>query len=384
MFGFKKKERRKSDSIQEPKTTNVVSKKVHVSGYIFRDDEQLVSENRVLSPKGDGWLLITSIGVFFILDSEGVYMNLKHEMIESFVVQNSNKISVSWKEESGNFDYQFRVKEGEQEAKRIVNLANETFHYRGTSVQQIELSESDIEQTKKDYIDRFQKMIESNQQTITELEPKFDEIKNEDPDRQKKRLDTITEINKSRENIRVYQKNIEYVDAMSITRSYKIPESIPNGNVWNDCYYDESRKAFVTFDKHYEENPRARTREIQLKFDSEIGANAGIIISEEKTTFRYGYPVIASTNQDGKHVWGILCTLTDDMLTEEIIMARLKSRKDKTDDESAIYDTTSEQWVGGDLKMCEKEYEIGHKNKVWRCVLPLEEQRKWLEMANQN
>lgn len=374
MFGFKKKQKSEQVDVQKQFSTNVISKKVHVSGYVFRDDEKLISENRVLSPRGEGWLLITNIGMLFVLDSEGIYVNLKHETIESFVVENNNKVSLSWNEESGNFDYQFRIKDGEQEAKRIVNLVNETFHYKGSSIRQIELSESDLAQTKTDHIVRFQKMIELDRQKITELESQFDEIKNEDSDRQQKKLDFITEINKSKENIRTCQKNIGCVDSMYVARSYKIAESIPNGNVWNDCYYDESRKAFVTFDKHFETSKNARTRDIQVRFDSEMGSNAGIIIPEEKIMFRFGYPVIASVNQDGKHVWHILCTLTDGMLTEEIIMARLKP---KSDDESIIYETMSESWICGKFKVCEKEYDIGHKNNVWWMSMPLQEKIEW-------
>ena len=267
---FKRKQNAEQKKVSESASSDISSKRIHVSGYIFQDVEKLVSENRVLSPKGDGWLLITSSGIFFILDSEGIHMNLKHEMIESFVVEN-NKVSVSWNEDTGNFNYQFRIKDGETEAKRIVNLANETFRYRGSSVQQIELSESDIEQTKKDYIGRFQKLIDSNQQIEQELEPKLDEIKDDDPNKQQKKMDLLSQINKTRENTRVYQKNIEYVNAMPITRSYKIPENISNGNVWNDCYYDESRKAFVTFDKKYIEFSKEKPREIQRQFESKMG-----------------------------------------------------------------------------------------------------------------
>ncbi len=341
-----------------------------------------MSENRVLSPRGEGWLLITSSGMFFILDSEGMHLNLNHNIIESFSIETNNKVSVSWSESAGIFDYQFRIKDGEEEAKRIVNLANEQFRYRGSSVQQIKLSESDVEQTKIDYIVRFEKLVELNQIKEKELEPKLDEIKNDDSDKQKKRLKMLSEINKARENIRMYQKNIEYVDEIQITRSYKIPESISNGNVWNDCYFDESRNAFVTFRKKFVEESTRKPREIQGQFEEEMGTNCGIIIPEERITFRFGYPVIANTNQDGKHVWSILCTLTDDMLTEEIVLAKLKSRKDKSDDESAIYDTVSKQWLGGDLKMSEKEYEIGHKNKIWRCTESLEEKIKWQKQMN--
>lgn len=382
MFGLRKKENKTEKVNVQKQITDAISKKIHVSGYIFKDNENLVSENRVLSPRGDGWLLVTSIGMFFILDSEGIHMTLKHEMIESFVTENANKVSVFWNEESENFDYQFRIKDGEQEARRIVNLANETFHYPGSSVQQIELSKSDVEQSKKKYIDRFQKLIELNQIKEKESESKLDEIKNEDPDKQKKRLDMLSEINKARENVRVYQRNIEYVDEMQITRSYKIPEKIPNGNTWNDCYFDESRDAFVTFRKKFIDESIRKPRKIQKQFEENMGTNCGVIIPEERITFRFGYPVIANTNQDGKHVWSILCTLTDDMLTEEIVLSKLKSRKDKTNDKSAIYETVSEQWLGGDLKMSEKEYEIGHKNKIWRCTEPLPEKIKWQKQMN--
>ena len=100
---------------------------------------------------------------------------------------------------------------------------------------------------------------------------------------------------------------------------------------------------------------------------------------EDGITFRFGYPVLANKDRDDKHVWSILCTLTDEMLTEEIILARLNP---KSHEESAIYDTTSEQWLGGDLKMCEKEYEIGHKNNIWRCTESLPEKIKWQKQMN--
>ena len=183
---FKKKQNEEQKKVSESTSSNVSSKRIHVSGYVFQDMEELISENRVLSPKGDGWLLITSSGMFLILDSEGIHMNLKHEMIESFVVEN-NKVSVSWNEESKRFDYQFRIKDGELDAKRLVNLANETFHYRQSSVQQMELSESDIVQTRTDYVDRVQKIIEFNQKKEKELEQQLDEIENTFSEKQKKR-----------------------------------------------------------------------------------------------------------------------------------------------------------------------------------------------------
>ena len=377
MFGFKKKQNNQRTNVE--KSTNVVSKKVHVSGYIFSKSEQLVSENRVQSPRGEGWLLVTTRGILFLLDSEGIYMNLKHEMINSFVLETKNKVSVSWKEDSEKFGYSFRIKDGEQEAMRIVHLANDTFHYKGSSTQQIVLTESEIEQVKKDYVARFQAFVDLDQKQIVELESKLDEIKNVDPNREKKKLELLTEINKTKENVRMHQKNIHYVSKMKIIRSYKIPKNIPHGNVWNDCYYDESRKAFVTFSKKFIEESARKHREIQRQFESEMGVNSGVIIPEERFEFKFGYPVLAGKDQDGEHVWRIVCTMTDDMLTEEIVMARLKPI---SHEESVIYDTVSEQWLGGDLKMCEKEYEIGHKNDIWRCTESLPEKIKWQKQMN--
>jgi len=49
-----------------------------------------------------------------------------------------------------------------------------------------------------------------------------------------------------------------------------IPDDIPENRRWND-FYDSSRKAYVTFNKAFEEFENVRSRYIQIEFDMEMG-----------------------------------------------------------------------------------------------------------------
>lgn len=158
-----------------------------------------------------------------------------------------------------------------------------------------------------------------------------------------------------------------------MSRSEKVPKEIPDHNVWNDCWYDEKRKAFVTFNKYFEEANNARTRDIQIQYDKEMGnTNSGIVIEKEKVQFKFGYPVILQKDLKQRDAWFFLPTMTDDMLTEEIVLARIKP---KSQNDAVLYETESEQWitVGTDgFQMCEKENEISDKLGLFASV-PIDE-----------
>ena len=131
-------------------------------------------------------------------------------------------------------------------------------------------------------------------------------------------------------------------------------------------------KAFVTFNKYFEESTNARTRDIQVQYDKDVGTNFGIIIEENKTQFRFGYPAILQKNLENKDVWFLIPTLTDDMLTKDIVKSRTKSNSQET---AILYETESEQWitVGTDgFSMCEKENEITDELGIFPSV-PIEE-----------
>ena len=162
-------------------------------------------------------------------------------------------------------------------------------------------------------------------------------------------------------------------DRKVIVRSEKVPKEIPDHNVWNDCWYDEKRKVFVTFNKRLEQVPNARTRNIQIQYDKEIGnTQTGITLEEKRIVFKFGYPAILRENQAGNPVWFLLPTMTDDMLTHEIVVGRLRPKSDK---DSTLYETESEQWITigtRGLSLCERENEISDELKLYPAV-PLEE-----------
>ena len=216
-------------------------------------------------------------------------------------------------------------------------------------------------------------MLEPLQLRLAELENNLNSIKDDHPYKQQARLDVLEEINKTKQDIENVEKNLACSKEMHIVRSDKVPSNVEDHNVWNDCWYDEERKAFVTFNSRFEEVPTARTREIQVQYDKEMdNTNHWIIIQEDKIQFMYGHPVILSEDQDKHPVWHILPTMSNEMLTQEIVKARLRPDTHK---ESVIYETESEQWITigtQGLKLCERENDISDELKLYPKV-PMEE-----------
>ena len=125
-------------------------------------------------------------------------------------------------------------------------------------------------------------------------------------------------------------------------RNPNIPTSILDEHVWNDCWYDETRKAYITFNEYFYEIPNARTRDIQKKYEQELITNLGIIIEEEKIQFRFGYPSILRENTKNEDVWYSLPTLSDEMLTLDIVRGKLNP---ETQNKRYLYRTASDAWI---------------------------------------
>lgn len=126
---------------------------------------------------------------------------------------------------------------------------------------------------------------------------------------------------------------------------------------WNDCRYDEKMKAYVNHNEYFKGIPDARERDIQVQYEK-IGNDDGIVIEENRIQFIFGYPAINLDYDDGTSVNYLLPTLTDDMITKEIVKARLTPA---SAEEAIMYRTVSEPWLefGDGLKLTEKEYELG-------------------------
>jgi hypothetical protein len=228
-----------------------------------------------------------------------------------------------------------------------------------------------MSEVREKYVQRFADMLESLQSRLSELEQNLDSIKDNHPEKQKARLDVLSEINKTKENIENTKKNLEYSKAIPINRSGRVPANIPDHNVWNDCWYDEERNMYVTCCKYFQEIPGAKERTHQIQYTNETG-NKGIIIVPTDVEFRFGYPSVIQSNSKGKDVWYLLSTLSNDMLTKEIVTARLNP---KSIENAILYRTEAERWIsiGTDgFSVCERENEISDELGIFPSV-PIEE-----------
>ena len=130
-----------------------------------------------------------------------------------------------------------------------------------------------------------------------------------------------------------------------------------NEKRWNDCWYDDKMNVYVTHNEYFKGIPNAHTREIQIQYEKE-NHNDGIVIEENRIKFFFGYPAVNLDYGDGTSVNFLLPTLTDDMITKEIVKGRLTP---KSDEEAIVYTTKLEPWLefGDGLKLTEKEYDLG-------------------------
>ena len=234
------------------------------------------------------------------------------------------------------------------------------------------MSDTVMSEVREKYVQKFADMLKPLQSRLSELEQNLDSIKDDHPGKQKARLDVLSEINKTKEDIENTEKNLEYSKTIPINRSNKVPANIPDHNIWNDCWYDEERKAFVTFNKYFEESTNARIRDIQIQYDKQMGSTSGIIIPENKIQFRFSYPAMLQKDSKQRDTWFLLPTITDNMLTKDMVKARAKPESDQN---AILYETESEQWitVGTDgFSLSERENEICDELGIFPSV-PIEE-----------
>ncbi len=203
------------------------------------------------------------------------------------------------------------------------------------------------------YTQRFEDLLKPLQSKLSELEQNLDSISDDHPYKQQARLDVLEEINKIKQDIENTKKNLESSKKMEIIRSDKLPSNIPDHNVWNDCWYDEERKLYVTFNEYFMEGEDAWIRPHQKQYTEETGIKAAIILPEQ-IEFRFGYPAMLQKDIQGRNVSYLLPTLSDSMLTTQMLESRFKP---KTQDEAILYSVESEEWIEVlGTKLSEREY----------------------------
>jgi len=184
----------------------------------------------------------------------------------------------------------------------------------------------------------LEKMLKEKQKTLEQLENSFDETTG----KQQERPQTIEKISTTKSNIAELTNAIEYSKKMEYFRHPNIPQSIPDEHIWNDCWYDEERNVWVTLNDYFFQLENSRTRDIQIKYETENITNIGIIIEKEKIQFRYGLPSILQNDNKGQPTLYALPTLYDVMLTKEIVKGTFFPEKQEN---AYLYTTGSEAWI---------------------------------------
>ena len=220
------------------------------------------------------------------------------------------------------------------------------------------------------YVTRFENTLKPLQSKLSKLETKLDSIDDDHPHKQQSRLNVLEEISKTKQEIENTLKNLECSKTITVIRSDRVPSNVEDHNVWNDCWYDEERKAFVTCNQYFEESTNARTRDIQIQYDKETGTNSGIIIEEEKIEFRFGYPVMLQEDTEENSVWFFLQTMKENMLTKDIVSKRLNP---KTHEESILYQTEADTWIEVlNTHLTEQEYSFACEIMSYLVKTPME------------
>lgn len=107
-------------------------------------------------------------------------------------------------------------------------------------------------------------------------------------------------------------------------RHKSIPKKIPDKHIWNDAWYDESRKCFFTHNDIFKEIGEISSRAAQIKHKSSSGTDS-VSLEGLETKFVLGYPaILLSWNGVGGEAdaWTLLPTIRPEMLTIQMTLAK--------------------------------------------------------------
>ena len=212
----------------------------------------------------------------------------------------------------------------------------------------------------------LENVLEENKKTLDEQESIFDSTEG----KQQERLQVLENINKAKSNISELTKAIEYSKNTEYFRHPNIPSSIPDEHIWNDCWYDEPRKAWVTLNQYFYEAKNVMDREIQIKYNQENITLPGVIVEEEKIQFKNGLPSILGKDYKQNPTWYSYATLYDVMLTKEIVKGKLFA---ETQEEGYLYTPGSDTYISIlGTYLTEQEYEFAKEFHPFMSKKPLE------------
>jgi hypothetical protein len=148
-----------------------------------------------------------------------------------------------------------------------------------------------------------------------------------------------TWINEFRDN---YEKNKQELESLKSAEKEKaekrrrwVDRVIPKGmKRWNDVVYDEKNDIYIVYNKFFTTNPFYHNTKSTLKWKHLYGDDAVIIPTislvdgSKVVEFHHGYPAV-KLGSDEDPVWFLLPTITEKMLTDEMIRDMLHLDKSR-------------------------------------------------------
>ena len=278
------------------------------------------------SKRGKGVFHVTNYRIIFETLKDGVYISPDWYHLRSVHAIKKDKILIVWDDDNGRrwrFELKFGIPAEQvvQEAE-TANIewsrdhdmteeqARKEFNKRKGILVDNEISKDEAKKIRENRIKIFSEKADNLKPKIKSLEKQLDDSKG-----QKEKLKVLTKIGELRNNQILYQSIADSgKEKIPMFHDPRVPQNIPKENVWNDCYYDENWKGFVTFNEEYIKNGKTlRESEINKKFQKEIN-NGGMIISEQFVIFIQSYP--AKINSKGTKF--LIPTIKQEMITKQL------------------------------------------------------------------
>ena len=315
----------------------------------------MVLGQEAASPEGGGWMLATNKSLFFIHRSRGIYLNLDHPMITS-LADEKGRITVRWLEGDQPFGFQMRLREGFYSSGQAADMLNMQFRYSGAVFEHAVLADADVAKARKDRLGCAERRLAGIRSAISDLEGREKLSRAEKDDLGRFRFLEVRDA-----------WNKKCMGAMPFVRSARIPPHVPLAAVWNDCYFDCERRLFVTF-RRFCGGLGPKTLENQKKLNS---GGEGVAFPAGEVDFCHGCPSIEQKAEDGDWTSSLLCTMAEEMITDELVRALMGTRASWGDRGEAHmgrvwYETEAPRWIGGSFfKITDAEREKAFEYTPW-------------------
>lgn len=259
------------------------------------------------SVHGKGVFYITNYGVYFESQKHGMVVEVGFEWLKSYNAVKKDTFQIVWStQDKDRFSYEVKVDSAE-EVMTVYKDANKEYAETMTEIQAFKSRHSirhavtDSNESLSQNSEEAQKMVESYLQMESEKAT----------------------------------KRKEYLDKI-------IPRNVKR---WNDCWYDEEEKVYIVYNKFFTEHKACHNTRTQLRLKEKYGDEV-IIISEfgidgnKMVEVIHGYPAFNIGTKLNLPNQYILPTITDKMLTEEMVKGRLNP-----EDKCLDYTTESPRYI---------------------------------------